>query len=61
MDNNEKSKIRNIISKYRNKSSNNISNDFSVDSKIINSINSIHFNNFQGKISDLNLIREESE
>lgn len=61
MDNTKKSKIRNIISKYRNKSSSDISKDMSYDSKFNNTLNSSRITNVQEKKKNLNLIKEESE
>jgi len=61
MDNTKKTKIRNIISKYRNKSSSDISKDISYDSKFNNTLNSSRINNLHDKKQELNMIKEESE
>ena len=61
MDQVKKTKIRNIVSKYRNKSSNDLSKDFSDESKLSNTINSSRPSIFQDKKQELKLIKEESE
>ncbi len=60
MDQIKKTKIRNIVSKYKNKSSD-LSKDFSYDSKTSNTVNSSRPSNFQDKKQELKLIKEESE
>lgn len=61
MDQINKNKIRNIISKYRNKSSIDLSKDISYDSKQNNTINTSREKNIQDQRRMLNLIKEESE
>lgn len=61
MDQVKKTKIRNIVSKYKNKSSSDLSKDFFYESKLNNTINSSRLNQFQDKKQDLKLIKEESE
>jgi len=61
MDQINKNKIRNIISKYRNKSSIDLSKDISFDSKLNNTINTSREKNIQDQRRKLNLIKEESE
>ena len=61
MDNIKKTKLRNIVSKYKNKSSSDLSKDTSYDSKFSNTIGSSRPSQFQDKKRELNLIKEESE
>lgn len=61
MDQVKKTKIRNIVSKYRNKSSKDLSKDFSYESNLSNNVNSSRPSHFQDKKQELKLIKEESE
>jgi nickel-dependent lactate racemase len=61
MDQVKKTKIRNIVSKYKNKSSSDLSKDFSYESKLNNTINSSRPSNLHDKKQELKLIKEESE
>lgn len=61
MDQVKKTKIRNIVSKYRNKSSSDLSKDFSYESKLSNTLNSSRPSQLQEKKGELKLIKEESE